>query len=258
MSKCNKIKNPCKICLGPVSHKNGLQCQGACESWVHYACLNYTPGRIKDIKKGIIKVTCPCPDCKTAQIKEYRTDDGFICNNSLCPANHPPKCENTTCPTNKGKTAISNQSPCPILKCGNACKKHSHPQLPNTTQPNLMPPCAPNVAVPKSTSDARLDYSRCSSGCTNASSDIPGDIARRGTQGAAMPSMDVVEQMCNTVGQLTNQINELMCKMKQMVTDQGGNGVGCGPNTNKPCPQQGPRSQCPKPCYCPGNPALKK
>lgn len=73
-SKCKSVKNPCKICYQTVKPKNGLQCLGACEAWVHYQCLNYTPGKIYDIKKGLIEITCPCPDCEDGKSKELRTD----------------------------------------------------------------------------------------------------------------------------------------------------------------------------------------
>lgn len=72
LSKYKSVKNPCKICYQTVKPKNGLQCMGACEAWVHYQCLNYTPGKIYDIKKGLIEITCPCPDCENGKSKELR------------------------------------------------------------------------------------------------------------------------------------------------------------------------------------------
>lgn len=74
LSKYKSVKNPCKICYQTVKPKNGLQCMGACEAWVHYQCLNYTPGKIYDIKKGLIEITCPCPDCANGKPKELRAD----------------------------------------------------------------------------------------------------------------------------------------------------------------------------------------
>ncbi|KAG6451249.1 uncharacterized protein LOC115444278 [Manduca sexta] len=238
MSKCNKPKNACKICLTPVTQKNGLQCQGACQSWVHYACLNYTPGRINDIKKGIIKVTCPCPDCKTTQPKEYRTDQPYSCSNSQCPANVPPRCENLKCPINKGDAMIQTPSQkCPLGRCGTDCKQHSSPQLPNAPSIKFSNPCAPAP---------RVRIATCPSGCTNTSSDIPGD--REGSK-SDVP-MDAVAQMCNTVGLLTNQINELMNKMKQLTEDSPSR---CPPSANRSLE----KANCPKPCFCPGNPRNK-
>lgn len=273
MSKCNKVKNPCKICLGPVSQKNGLQCQGACQSWVHYSCLNYTPGKIKDIKAGIIKVSCPCPDCKTSLPKEYRTDQPYSCNNTQCPANRPPKCENHNCPINdKGGPMMRQQgAPCPLNKCGDECKRFSSPQLPNVNSPRVGPPCVPQHIMqgggggyqamsPMTSSDACLNDNRCPSGCSSMN-DVPGDIGIYQNMGGSMPSFHVVEQMCNTVGQLTNQINDLMLKMKQAVKVKNGTGnergSGACPKTTT-CQQKGPKSMCPKPCFCPGNPARRK
>nr|XP_004933042.1 uncharacterized protein LOC101738866 [Bombyx mori] len=257
MSKCNKVKNPCKICLGPVSQKTGLQCEGACDSWVHYGCLHYTPGRINDIRKGIIKVTCPCPDCKSIQPKEYRTDEAFSCDNSYCPANRPPRCENTTCPTNSDKEKASNNSaskPCPLGRCGAGCKQHSSPQVPSAPTPQYSPACVQHERKPLPPPTGRC-VPDCPSDASNDSY-IPGDLA---VNTGRNDSVQVVEDMCKTVGQLTNQINELMCKMKELVGEKGPNQDGCYPSGNhKSCDKKGPKAQCPKPCYCPGNPAKKK
>lgn len=81
LSKYKSVKNPCKICYQTVKPKNGLQCLGACEAWVHYQCLNYTPGKIYDIKKGLIEITCPCPDCENGKSKDLRTDALYSIDN---------------------------------------------------------------------------------------------------------------------------------------------------------------------------------
>ncbi|XP_072934062.1 uncharacterized protein [Epargyreus clarus] len=253
MSKCKKVKNPCKICLAPVTQKTGLQCQGACECWVHYTCLNYTPGKIKDIKAGIIKVTCPCPDCKSTLPKEFRTDEPFSCGNLQCPANHPPKCGNAGCPINQDGPDKMNQTSAtkpawPPSKCGPDCKEYSHPNVPGAQMPEPSPvqrhpggmPGYPQISpVP----DACLGQRNCPSGCSS-SHDVPGDYRQDPMDG--LPSLGALEQMCQTVGQLTNQINCLMQKMKQSVQDR--HGGGCSGNN---CPQKGTKSMCPKPCYCP-------
>lgn len=252
MPKCNKIKNPCKICLGPVSQKNGLQCQGACQSWVHYNCLNYTPGKIKDIKAGVIKITCPCPDCKITLPREYRIDEPFSCTNTQCPANNPPKCGNMLCPINKGhaKEQVPVSTGCALDKCGKSCKTNSYPNIPDAPQPLPIQPCVPpNHPFPGSasaSSDTCLVAKGCPAGCS--SDDIPGDIGRKGSP--IVPSLGTLEQMCNTVGQLTNQINNLMAKMQQVVREKNGTG-------QKGCSQKGPKSMCKKPCYCPGNPGRR-
>ncbi|XP_026754430.2 uncharacterized protein LOC113514540 [Galleria mellonella] len=253
MSKCNKVKNPCKICLEPVSHKNGLQCQGACESWVHYSCLNYTPGKIKDIKAGIIKVTCPCPDCKTSLPKEYRTDEPYSCTNIQCPANRPPHCENKNCSLNSG-TQKMNQTlvapPCPLKECGNSCKQHSTPHVSNISK---LPTGGSSTPSQISSSYDFLTPKKCPSGCSS-STEIPGgDVRRNATVDlAGMPALIAVKQMCNTVGQLTNQLNQMMMNLKQAVNGKGFDGEGGCAHGN--CQQKGPKSLCPKPCYCPGNP----
>lgn len=97
MPKC-LVKNPCKVCLKTVNHKTGLQCNGSCHLWLHYACLNYTPGKIKDIKAGIIKINCPCLNCTPTFSNEYRTDLPLSCTDIDCPANQRT-CENKACPS---------------------------------------------------------------------------------------------------------------------------------------------------------------
>ncbi|XP_045780285.1 uncharacterized protein LOC123877526 [Maniola jurtina] len=225
MPRCSKVKNPCKICLSQVTTKNGLQCQGACKTWVHFDCLNYTPGRISDIKAGVIKVTCPCPDCKSVLPREYRTDEPYCCNNSYCPANRSPKCDNQTCSVN-----INNPQPSEdekryaLNQCGRKkCKQNSTPHL-----PRLLPssPCTPAQS-----------FSVSNSGCTS-SYDIPGD---HGRSSGPYISMDTLEQMCDTVGQLANQLNSLMTKMKKNGREK--RIPGCG---NLDCSPRGA-----KPCYCP-------
>lgn len=274
MSKCNKVKNPCKICLTPVTQKTGLQCHGACESWVHYGCLNYTPGRIRDIKAGIIKVTCPCPDCKTSVPKEFRTDEPYSCTNIQCPANKPPQCANPVCPTNKGPEKMNQTSgfqvplpnSCGLGRCGaSECKQHSSPNISNLP-PALVPTPCKKPEIPfnpmpmASSSDACLDFNRCPSGCSSAN--VSGDIIRQNYGGAmeGIPSMTTMEQMCNTVGLLSKQINELMNRMQQASNRSGGGKGGCcaAPNTKAPCTQKGPKALCPKPCFCPDNPGFRK
>lgn len=254
MAKCGKkVKNACKMCLQPVTQKTGLQCQGACLSWVHYSCLNYTPGRIKDIKNGIIKVTCPCPDCKTKFPKEYRTDEAFSCTNEQCPANRPPKCENIACPSNTVPPPPPPGYPMPPLsQCGLECQKYG-----------------PRGQTP--TADAKTNVQFTNRGASSgypspcaSSGDVPGNMNRGG---GGFPCLEAVEQMCNTVGQLTTQINDLMNKMVQAMQAQGGlqagggggqAGGGCCPAKHTGCTQSGPRSKCPMPCHCPGNPAKRK
>ncbi|KAI8423024.1 hypothetical protein MSG28_014112 [Choristoneura fumiferana] len=129
--KCNKPKSPCKFCFKEVSLKTGLQCQGACRKWAHFSCLNYTPGKIHDIKAGFIKVNCPCPDCDTKGLKEQVLHEPFTCTNEVCPANSVPVCTFPTCPSKSGN--------------GPRC-----PQCPKPCPPPPPPPCAsPPPCSPK-------------------------------------------------------------------------------------------------------------
>lgn len=245
MSKCTKVKNPCKICLGGVTQKTGLRCTGACEGWVHYSCLNYTPGRIQDIKAGIIKVNCPCPDCKTSIPKEFRTDEPFSCTNMQCPANRPPQCENMTCPINMTNFDRMMQTsammpPCPLGTCGKDCKTHTSSPTLQACKPPPKPPCNASAMPTMSTSDACIDFNKCPSGCIPSNGD------------GEMTSVTAMEQMCNTVSLLSKQINELMIRIKQRTP-------ACPPPRNPPClpsgcNTKGPKGLCPKPCYCADNP----
>ncbi|XP_047526175.1 uncharacterized protein LOC125063658 [Pieris napi] len=256
MSKpCKKIKNPCKICLGPVTRKNGLQCQGFCQCWVHYACLNYTPGKIKDIKAGIILVNCPCPDCNSSLPKEYRSDEPYSCTNLQCPANITPKCDNTGCPINKQQGQKGGNmrntgagSSCPLGQCGKECKENSK----GSNQPGrektgiscgqsckeTSVPLRAGAVLPHQIPPRPESPPSCPSGCSLP----PGDL------GQSSDPLPALEQMCNTVGQLTNQINDLMQQMKNVVQGGGGSGGGSG----------GGPGRDPKSCYCPGNPGHKR
>ncbi|RVE42448.1 hypothetical protein evm_012905 [Chilo suppressalis] len=101
VKNCSKVKNQCKICLDSVTTKTGLQCQGACKRWVHFDCLNFTPGKIQDIKNGVIQINCPCPTCNVDVPKEFLTDPPYTCKNKTCPATQPPRCEEPKCPSNE-------------------------------------------------------------------------------------------------------------------------------------------------------------
>lgn len=136
--QCAKVKNPCKFCLQNVTNKIGLQCMGACGKWAHFKCLSYTPGKISDIKAGIIKVTCPCPDCNTSQPKEFLKNPSFSCSNHECPAHKLPKCESKECPVNRKNVVIFPAPPSPEYK--DACSPAScSPKSPGS-------PASPNSA----------------------------------------------------------------------------------------------------------------
>lgn len=143
-TSCPKVKNACKYCREQVTPKNGLQCQGACKKWAHYKCLDYTPGRISDIKAGLIKVICPCPDCDTSQAREFLVNPSYSCSISQCPANYkggPPACELEECPEFKIKGCTKKQ-------CVNDT---NHPRMapinPPTSASPLPPPSPPSPPV---------------------------------------------------------------------------------------------------------------
>ncbi|XP_069363134.1 uncharacterized protein [Maniola hyperantus] len=120
--KCQKVpKNPCKICLQKVTKKNGLQCKGVCRTWVHFKCLNYSPGKIQDIKAGVIKVMCPCPNCETNDAKEILTNPPLSCTNSGCPVNLPPPCESVE--------YASKANPYSMYGSDTSCKSSQSPNL---------------------------------------------------------------------------------------------------------------------------------
>lgn len=281
MPKSSKVKNPCKICLRPVTQKKGIKCQGICQHWVHYSCLNYTPGKISDIKKGLFKVTCPCPECKTTPPKELKTNVPLICDNHMCPANGPIQCHNNKCPANVQYSEKMTQTSHvkPSSPCTNVRKQHNSPTMLHKNpkpqyqsrapgEPNPLLPrcpvchtCCPSEnlqqanhkqIIPRaSISDTTLDMYACPSVCTNSSSDIPADIGTAYTTVDDMNSISGFDQMCAALGQLTYQINELMGKMKQVILEKHGEGLPQSPKTNSS--PKGPRPRCLKCCDYSGN-----
>lgn len=269
MAKCTKVKNPCKICLAPVKQKTGLQCQGACESWVHYTCLNYTPGKIKDIQNGVITVTCPCPDCKTTVPKEILRDPPFSCNNVMCPANNPPSCDEASCQANEITASRPPPVPPPgtLIDCGDECVNY----LQSVFNSKPDDPCMQGFSVSATNSetttagkgDKKKGYHSpyapvpCCGGAGGGGGGCTGGGGGGGSGGGAvMPSISTVQHMCQTVGELTNQINELMMQMRQ--TGMAGEGRNSRSSDRQKCTQSGPKEMCPKPCYCPGNPVRRQ
>ncbi|XP_049880863.1 uncharacterized protein LOC126377208 [Pectinophora gossypiella] len=214
---CKKVTDPCKICLQTVSPHTGLQCQGACESWVHYECLNYTPGKIKDIEEGIITVTCPCPDCKTTVPKEFLTEENYTCNNVQCPANNPPSCDSPYCQANEMTRQMPARCPPPgtLRSCGLVtCREYSGPTAYRASKAdacmegNTLRTCAPPLSLAEHLSPPVEQ--------------IPppppptyGPVTAA-NHAAACPPAEVMQQMCKTVGDLAEQLNLLMENIKSL------------------------------------------
>ncbi|XP_068625373.1 uncharacterized protein [Battus philenor] len=290
MNKCTKVKNPCKLCFRSVTTKTGVQCKGVCKKWAHFKCLNYTPGKIQDIKAGLVRITCPCPDCNSSEPKEIFVDSPYTCTNFQCPANSLPICESTECPsmyhmTKQSYMAESSpssisaniRSRCSVKKCDRPptppisisinCPPESS-SFPNSFSPAFRRKCDsfPHKSCPPS---SRCPQSNCShtpqirsisskpkecknkmcspirslscsivgeqpvcndsynswlqrdsknEGCdaetaTRYLSSSDSQLSKtRDTQKSLYHTM---EQMCTTVGQLSNQLKELMCRMME-------------------------------------------
>ncbi|XP_063629937.1 uncharacterized protein LOC134801326 [Cydia splendana] len=272
---CTKrVKNPCMVCKRQVTAKTGLQCQGSCKSWIHFTCCSYTPGKIKDIKAKVIKVRCPCPECSTPGAKEVvMKNNSFTCVNKTCPINMPPSskdgkqnkinqqpspctfsCKEWPGVACSGKTCSENtqEECCPPLVA------HPIPCPPPTLSPPQVPaPCipAPKYSPPPAFSPAAktcpppkpcptMQQNKTppirSEPVTPPRSNPPSPSPGRRISPAStpvMPSISLVENMCETVGLLSDQLNQLMSKMTDVLN----------PSTNS--------QQDPTPCRCPKNPA---
>lgn len=224
MSKCKKARNPCKICLQSVNAKSGIQCQGACEAWAHFACLNYTPGRVNDILRNQITVTCPCPDCKTSVPKEFRTNTPYTCNNIACPANHPPACDGPDCQANtatKGKP-IPVAPPGTLTQCGAECQEYSGCRkfVATTFSANRLKEEKDKQVIEKTKNrQERLkmeSMARTLAGGRTYSIGGPPPPAGSPNYDDCPPTEEEcgVQELIGTIGQLSEQIYELMKHLK--------------------------------------------
>ncbi|KOB75598.1 Uncharacterized protein OBRU01_06869 [Operophtera brumata] len=233
-----KVKYPCNICLQPVTKKNGLRCHGDCQSNFHYRCLNYTPGRVSDVKKGLIAVTCPCMDCTSTAKKELRNrkdDSLFCCPNVNCPGNLPPSCTHVRCPNNVSRRPRTDQSACrlhrdqstdnhdnqgaPTGLHGCNCKQSScilkkrHTNNDSSNIPKSvgtgMESDTESTENKENTKNAMVQISNPECQCTSKKKSSTCSLGKS-------PSRILMDQMCDILQQLPNQINELMVKMKQM------------------------------------------
>ncbi|KAJ2941547.1 hypothetical protein O0L34_g14600 [Tuta absoluta] len=217
IQECKGVKDPCKICLQTVTKSNGIRCQGACKSWVHFKCLNYTPGRINDIKKGVITVTCPCPDCKTGKPKEFMSDEQFTCNNTSCPANSPPSCDNFDCRANEETRRMP--PPCPPPGTLRACYKETCQE--NSSKSIPLPPSEPVDPCFSSydPNSSNADQRKTNSGAStqkrhpHACSPSSGNAPTPPRYNEKDMTREVIQQMCKTVGALADQLNYLLDHM---------------------------------------------
>lgn len=172
LRRCGRSKNPCKICFQSVTKRNGLQCQGACKKWAHFNCLGFTPGKIQDLKAGLITIPCPCPDC-SSEPKEILKNPPINCPETTCPANRLPKCDSVDCPKNKSDGSFSPSLDCECVnplpptppKAQNTVKTRAKPSkpVPNQSQPSTPPKKCRDMAAQLSKSCS------CLSGCSNSS-----------------------------------------------------------------------------------------
>ncbi|XP_026498752.2 uncharacterized protein LOC113402661 [Vanessa tameamea] len=270
--KCSRVKNPCKICFESVKTKNGLQCQGACKKWAHFKCLNYTPGKIQDIKAGLIEITCPCPDCNMAPPKEKLVNPPYTCTNTKCPANKLPVCTSKECPSKRTpipkypSPPIDNSpkvsTPCtppPPPKC--TIRKNSSPHQiqtkpkqqtrgdPHTSKLNphsCSPPTSPPISKPQKLAKPYQPHSpsqqllnkpnrhvcspKQSESCSNftrTNSTCPDKQEMENLRAISSDSQvnvnpgqvtlySAIENLCTTVGELSHQLKDLMCKMNHI------------------------------------------
>ncbi|XP_063369375.1 keratinocyte proline-rich protein-like [Cydia amplana] len=251
-----RTKNPCMVCKRTVTAKTGLQCQGSCKSWIHFTCCSYTPGKIKDIKAKTIKVRCPCPDCSNPQgPKEViMKDSGFTCVNKTCPINLPPSCKNDSLDKMNQQPSPCTFSckewpgvPCSAESCRDNTQEdccpdesypipHQHPPCPPSPPPAPCipapkpcpppPPCPPpkpcTTARPcppaKTCPPAKPSPKPCSPAPMTPTSNSPSPPRRMSPSSTpVMPSISLVENMCETVGLLSDQLNQLMCKMTDVL-----------------------------------------
>lgn len=208
MRKSNRIKNPCRICCQKVTNKTGLQCQGACRKWVHFHCLNYSPGKIQDIKSGILHITCPCPDCKI-EINEYQFDMSYSGSNTKYPVLTPLECQTSDCSRLRIKKDQCSGS-LSAIRCYNPsyhnikiCDKNQREQFYKFKSRAVQPS---NIVL-------KIPHSSGSQGLIMTDSSY--SIIRNRSE----PSFYTIDQMCRTVGQLTAQVRDLMCKMKDVLEE---------------------------------------
>lgn len=96
-----RVKNPCKICSETVNIKTGLQCKGACKKWAHFDCLKFSAKQVDDIQSGLLKISCPCPDCE----KDSKINQSQLFKNGKFRSRYND-CDTTFCPGIPQQTKI--------------------------------------------------------------------------------------------------------------------------------------------------------
>ncbi|CAK1540971.1 unnamed protein product [Leptosia nina] len=238
MKKSIKVKNPCKICFEAVNKKKGLQCQGACQKWAHYKCLNYSPGKIEDIKAGLVRITCPCPDCVASEAKcpnrpqTCSSSAGPVkpipfylsqpcrqmppCQSRIqIPVHISPKCSNVSLPRTRGSYPQVFTA-CPPTYCS---KQTSPNMTPQASQCNLKYPNrrsqSTSAMIPNMSSSGSGIHLKC---VPRRTSSCDSKLSARPNPKELICSLD---EMCKTVGELTIQLRSLMCKMIEANSCQG-------------------------------------
>ncbi|XP_046972891.1 uncharacterized protein LOC124539636 [Vanessa cardui] len=200
--KCSKVKNACKICFQSVNKKNGLQCQGACQKWAHFKCLNFTPGKIHDIKNGLIEITCPCPDCNMPTPKEKLVNPPYTCTNTKCPANKLPICTSKECPSNRNPIPKYPVPPVDIPKVSPTCTPPSPPKC------NIKRNSSPPQIYTKPKQQTRVEPHN--SKCPHSNCPRPASPQICKLQKPSRPC-----ESCNSSHQLLNKPNRNVCSPKQ-------------------------------------------
>ncbi|CAF4838687.1 unnamed protein product [Pieris macdunnoughi] len=238
--KSGRVKNPCKICFETVNKKKGMQCKGACQKWAHYKCLDFSPGKIKDVKDGHVKITCPCPDCDAPDAQKCCAAKK-TCTSASGPSAKPiPYPPQYALPYTRDAMPVSHTS-CGMKSDDVSLRSSDITLSPRTTtgstSPQLFMACPPNKTFRSKQTSPKIspEPSRCGPCCTNkrthstsalesSSSDSGINIKcvprRASSSDSKLPTASnqkelivSLDEMCKTVGRLSTQLRELMFKM---------------------------------------------
>ncbi|XP_061723644.1 uncharacterized protein LOC133529854 [Cydia pomonella] len=229
-AKIIKVRCPCPDCStqGPkeiVMKDSSFTC-------INKTCpINMPPACKQDPDCPLNKMVQQPSPC-TMSCKEW---PGVPCSGKSCSENtqeeccperraHPIPHQQPTCPPPPPPPApcIPAPTPCPLPQSGppKSCSPARTFPLPKPCSKPCSPlPRSPTPITPPHLSNSPSPARRMSPSST-----------------PVMPSISLVENMCETVGLLSDQLNQLMCKMTDVLN----------PSTNS--------QQEPTPCRCPKNP----